>query len=109
VVNRFGRLNIQHLDVNSFMYCDALAVTMHLAVLHVPGYSGYYITVLGNNCRKSWMGPGENFTKTLVWGSRVSLTSIYNSESSINVYIRGAHNAVHARHLRGSPKLGLKK
>ena len=78
------------------MYCSVLAVTMRLVMLHVPGYSSYYFTILSNNCRNSWMGPGENFTKTLVWESRVSLTSIYNSESSINVYIRGAHNPVHA-------------
>jgi hypothetical protein len=35
----FGRLNIQDLGVNSFMYCDALAMTTLLVVLHVPGYS----------------------------------------------------------------------
>ena len=70
--------------------------------------SSYYVKVLSNSCRKSWMGPGENCTKTLVWESRVSLTSIYNSESRINVCIRGDHNAVHARHSRGSRKLGLK-
>ena len=84
MVNKFARLNIQHLGVNTFMYCNVLAVTMHVAMLHVSGYSSYYFTILSNNCRKSWMGPGENFTKTLVWESRVSLTSIYNSESSMN-------------------------
>jgi len=55
------------------------------------------------------MGLGENFTETLVWESRVSLTSIYNSESRNNVYIRGAHNAVRASHSRGSRKLDIKK
>lgn len=39
MVNKFGRLNIQDSGVNSFMYGDALAVTTHLVVLHVPGYS----------------------------------------------------------------------
>ena len=39
MVNKFARLNIQHLGVNTFMYCNALSVTMHLVVLHVPGYS----------------------------------------------------------------------
>ena len=105
MVNKFGRLNIQHLRVNTFMYCNVLSVTMHLVVLHVPGYFSYYVKVLSNSCRKSWMGAGENCTKTLVWESRVSLTSIYNSESSINVCIRGARNAVHAR----LPQVGSKK
>jgi len=90
------------------MYCNVLAVTMHLVMLHVPVYSIYYVTILSNNCRKSWMEPGENFAKTLFWESRVSLTSIYNSDSSINIYIRGAHNTVHASHSRGSRKLDLK-
>lgn len=90
------------------MYCNVLALTKHLVMLHVPGYSSYYVKILSNNCRKSWMEPGENFTKTLFWESRVSLNSIYNSESSINIYIKGAHNAVHASHSQGSCKLDLK-
>jgi hypothetical protein len=70
VVNTFGRLNIQHLGVNSIMCCDALAVTMHLVVLHVTEYSSYYVRDLEKKQKKVMDGTGRKFCQNISLGKQ---------------------------------------